>query len=32
VSGINHGPNVGDDITYSGTVGAALGPRSSTPA
>ena len=24
VSGINHGLNVGDDITYSGTVGAAL--------
>jgi 5'-nucleotidase len=24
VSGINHGPNLGDDITYSGTVAAAL--------
>jgi 5'-nucleotidase len=24
VSGINHGLNVGDDVTYSGTVGAAL--------
>lgn len=24
VSGINHGPNIGDDITYSGTVAAAL--------
>lgn len=24
VSGINHGPNLGDDITYSGTVSAAL--------
>ena len=25
VSGINHGSNLGDDITYSGTVAAALG-------
>ena len=24
VSGINHGPNLGDDVTYSGTVGAAI--------
>jgi 5'-nucleotidase len=24
VSGINHGPNIGDDITYSGTVAAAM--------
>jgi 5'-nucleotidase len=24
VSGINHGPNLGDDITYSGTVSAAM--------
>ncbi|MCD6335865.1 MAG: 5'/3'-nucleotidase SurE, partial [Candidatus Latescibacteria bacterium] len=24
VSGINHGPNLGDDVTYSGTVGAAM--------
>jgi len=24
VSGINHGPNMGDDITYSGTVAAAI--------
>ena len=24
VSGVNHGPNLGDDITYSGTVAAAL--------
>ena len=24
VSGINHGPNIADDITYSGTVAAAL--------
>ena len=24
VSGINHGSNIGDDITYSGTVAAAL--------
>src|SRR5204862_1228115 len=24
VSGINHGPNLGDDITYSGTVAAAI--------
>jgi 5'-nucleotidase len=24
VSGINHGPNMGDDITYSGTVAAAM--------
>lgn len=24
VSGINHGPNLGDDVTYSGTVAAAL--------
>jgi 5'-nucleotidase len=24
ISGINHGPNIGDDVTYSGTVGAAL--------
>ena len=24
VSGINHGSNLGDDITYSGTVAAAL--------
>jgi 5'-nucleotidase len=24
VSGINHGPNLGDDLTYSGTVSAAL--------
>lgn len=24
VSGINHGPNVGDDITYSGTIAAAM--------
>ncbi|MCB0308898.1 MAG: 5'/3'-nucleotidase SurE [Bdellovibrionales bacterium] len=24
VSGINHGPNLGDDVTYSGTVSAAL--------
>ena len=24
VSGINHGPNLGDDITYSGTVAAAM--------
>ena len=24
VSGINHGANIGDDITYSGTVAAAL--------
>jgi len=24
VSGINHGPNLGDDITYSGTVSAAI--------
>src|SRR5437588_264503 len=27
VSGINHGSNLGDDITYSGTVAAALGKR-----
>ena len=27
VSGINHGANLGDDITYSGTVAAALGSR-----
>jgi len=26
VSGINHGSNLGDDITYSGTVAAALVP------
>ncbi|MFH1007693.1 MAG: 5'/3'-nucleotidase SurE [Candidatus Latescibacterota bacterium] len=24
VTGINHGPNLGDDVTYSGTVGAAM--------
>ncbi len=24
LSGINHGPNLGDDVTYSGTVGAAI--------
>lgn len=24
VAGVNHGPNLGDDVTYSGTVGAAL--------
>lgn len=24
VSGVNHGPNVGDDVTYSGTVAAAM--------
>jgi 5'-nucleotidase len=24
VSGINHGPNLGDDVTYSGTVAAAM--------
>ena len=24
VSGINHGPNLGDDVNYSGTVGAAM--------
>jgi 5'-nucleotidase len=24
VSGANHGPNLGDDVTYSGTVGAAI--------
>jgi 5'-nucleotidase len=24
ISGINHGPNLGDDVTYSGTVGAAM--------
>jgi 5'-nucleotidase len=24
ISGINHGPNLGDDVTYSGTVAAAL--------
>ena len=24
VSGINHGPNMGDDVTYSGTVAAAF--------
>jgi 5'-nucleotidase len=24
VAGINHGPNLGDDVTYSGTVGVAL--------
>jgi 5'-nucleotidase len=24
VSGINHGPNMGDDVTYSGTVAAAM--------
>ncbi len=24
ISGINHGPNLGDDVAYSGTVGAAL--------
>jgi len=24
VSGINHGPNVGDDVTYSGTIAAAM--------
>lgn len=24
VAGINHGPNLGDDVSYSGTVGAAL--------
>ncbi|MFH1145236.1 MAG: 5'/3'-nucleotidase SurE [Candidatus Eisenbacteria bacterium] len=27
VSGINHGPNMGDDITYSGTVAAAIEGR-----
>jgi len=27
VSGINHGPNMGDDVTYSGTVAAALEGR-----
>ncbi|MBD3335952.1 MAG: 5'/3'-nucleotidase SurE [Candidatus Eisenbacteria bacterium] len=27
VSGINHGPNLGDDVTYSGTVAAALEGR-----
>ncbi|MBT5541453.1 MAG: 5'/3'-nucleotidase SurE, partial [Gammaproteobacteria bacterium] len=27
VSGINHGANLGDDVLYSGTVGAALGGR-----
>ncbi|MBU1701864.1 MAG: 5'/3'-nucleotidase SurE [Candidatus Eisenbacteria bacterium] len=27
VSGINHGPNMGDDVTYSGTVSAALEGR-----
>ena len=33
VSGINHGANLGDDITYSGTVAAALeGSSSASPA
>ena len=27
VSGINHGANLGDDVLYSGTVGAAMGGR-----
>lgn len=27
VSGINHGPNMGDDVTYSGTVSAAIEGR-----
>ena len=27
VSGINHGANLGDDVLYSGTVGAAMGAR-----
>ncbi len=27
VSGINHGPNMGDDVTYSGTVAAAIEGR-----
>ncbi|WP_448216985.1 5'/3'-nucleotidase SurE [Endozoicomonas sp. 2B-B] len=27
VSGINHGPNLGDDVLYSGTVGAAMEGR-----
>jgi 5'-nucleotidase len=27
ISGINHGPNLGDDITYSGTVAAATVPE-----
>ena len=29
VSGINHGANLGDDVLYSGTVGAAMGLYSS---
>jgi 5'-nucleotidase len=28
VSGINHGPNLGDDVTYSGTVAGAMEGRS----
>ncbi len=32
VSGINHGGNLGDDITYSGTVAAALEGRRARPA
>ena len=31
VAGINHGANLGDDITYSGTVAAALGGRARHP-
>ena len=27
VSGINHGANIGTDVIYSGTVGAAAGGR-----
>ncbi len=27
ISGINHGANLGDDVLYSGTVGAAMGAR-----
>ena len=27
ISGINHGANLGDDVLYSGTVGAAMGGR-----
>ncbi len=32
MSGINHGPTLGDDVTYSGTVAAAMEGRCSAPA
>ena len=31
ISGINHGANIGNDVLYSGTVGAAVGGRNSDP-